>query len=263
MLTIGGSFPKDNTCDYEQVWGVHNMDLGNRIPDNFQKVWAGYAPAVTGYSVPDFVTQVIGGNENGSATKLVPAAGFVNHDLGILLGMKATFPNRTRASDGRVDPAKAAAGADTGAKLGLSTGAIAGIAVGGAVALLALFLAALWAFRRKRKPPPPPQPTAVDQQGYHSMSHQAATSHYYEQSRSGAQHMSPSGSDGATLRPAGARWSWRAAAPSEMEVRNYTPQELDAGSLPQGHGSEHMRPGEMPWYEPGIGQEQGGYVLPK
>lgn len=238
MLTIGGSFPKDNACDYEQVWGVHNMDLGNRIPDNFQKVWAEYAPAVTGYSVPDFVTQVIGGNENGSATKLVPAAGFVNHDLGILLGMKATFPNRTRASDGRVDPADAAAGADTGATSGLSAGAIAGIVVGGAVALVAL-LAAIWACRRKRKTPPQPQPTAEDQ------------------------YMSPVGSDGATLGPASGRWSWRPAAPSEMEGINYTPQELDAGSLPQGHGSKHMRPGEVPWYESGRGQEQGGYVSPK
>jgi hypothetical protein len=149
MLTIGGSFPKDNTCDYEQVWGVHNADLGNQIKDNFQKVWAEYAPGLVGYKVPEFVTAVIGGNENGSATKTTPAAGFVNRDIGILLGMKAKLPNRTRADDGRTDPTLSG-------KPALSRNAIIGIAVGGGVALIALLAGLWWFIRNKRRQNEPP-----------------------------------------------------------------------------------------------------------
>ncbi|KAH7176153.1 hypothetical protein EDB81DRAFT_897224 [Dactylonectria macrodidyma] len=123
MLTIGGSFPSDNTCDSESVLGVHNVDLGNQIKGNFKKVWAEYIPTLVGYKVPQFVTRVIGGTEDGGATKTTPDAGFADHDISILLGMKAVLPTRTRANDGRNDP--------TTAKPGLSQSAIIGIAVGG------------------------------------------------------------------------------------------------------------------------------------
>ncbi|KAH6866037.1 hypothetical protein B0T10DRAFT_612002 [Thelonectria olida] len=153
MLTIGGSFPKDNTCDYEQVWGVHNIDLGNQIKDNFQKVWAEYIPTLVGYKVPEVVTSVIGGTKDGGATKMTPDAGFANHDISILLGMKAAFPTRTRANDGRTGRATAAVIESPGSKSGLSRSAIIGIAVGGGVVLLSL-LVGLWLLIRKRKRKP-------------------------------------------------------------------------------------------------------------
>ncbi|KAI5458304.1 hypothetical protein BGZ63DRAFT_474676 [Mariannaea sp. PMI_226] len=149
MLTIGGSFPEnDDTCDYEQVWGVHNIDLGNQVKDNFQKTWSEYVPALFGYNVPQYVTKVIGGTKDGGATHTKPSDGFVDHDIGILLATKAEFPNRTRADDGRSDPAMAKAGKKSGSSL--SHGAIIGIAVGGAIVLLAIIVC-LWLFIRKHK----------------------------------------------------------------------------------------------------------------
>ncbi|KAF5566697.1 hypothetical protein FPHYL_3638 [Fusarium phyllophilum] len=150
MLTIGGAFPQEETCDVEEVWGVHNIDLGNQIKSNFKKVWAGYEPSLFGYKVPSFVTSVIGGTEDGGATKLKPDYGFVNHDLGTLLSMKAVFTNRTRLDDGRTDPMAAASEGGSSSKSGLSTGAIIGIAVGAGVVVLAVPIG-LWLFRRKRK----------------------------------------------------------------------------------------------------------------
>lgn len=154
MLAIGGTFPADNShCDSEEVWGVHNIDLGNQIKSNFKQVWAGYEPTLFGYKVPSFVTSVIGGTKDGGATKVKPESGFVNHDLGTLLGMKAAFSTRTRWSDGRSDPATATLTRNSGPRSGLSTGAIVGIAVGGAIVLLAV-LVGLWLIRRRRKERP-------------------------------------------------------------------------------------------------------------
>ncbi|KAF5585809.1 uncharacterized protein FSUBG_12326 [Fusarium subglutinans] len=150
MLTIGGVFPKDETCDVEEVWGVHNIDLGNQIKTNFKKVWAGYEPSLFGYKVPSFVSSVIGGAEEGGATKLKPDYGFVNHDLGTLLSMKAVFTKRTKLDDGRIDPMAAASEGGSNSKSQLSTGAIIGIAVGAGVVVLAVLIG-LWLIRRKRK----------------------------------------------------------------------------------------------------------------
>jgi hypothetical protein len=151
MLTIGGAFPQDeSTCDVEEVWGVHNIDLGNQIKSNFKKVWAGYEPTLFGYKAPGFVTSAIGGTEDGGATKLKPDYGFVNHDLGTLLGMKAVFSNRTRLDDGRTDPEAATSEEGSSPKSGLSTGAIVGIAVGAGLVVLAV-LVGLWLMRRRRK----------------------------------------------------------------------------------------------------------------
>ncbi|CAG7565299.1 unnamed protein product [Fusarium equiseti] len=151
ILAIGGTFPADDDqCDSDEVWGVHNIDLGDQIKSSFKHVWAGYEPALFGYKVPSFVTSVIGGTKDGGATKMEPESGFVNHDLGTLLGMKAAFSTRARWKDGRSDPATATASQSSSSKPGLSTGAIIGIAVGGAVVLLTA-LVGLWLLRRKRK----------------------------------------------------------------------------------------------------------------
>ncbi|KAF5249239.1 hypothetical protein FOXYS1_15045 [Fusarium oxysporum] len=130
--------------------GVHNIDLGNQIKSNFKKVWAGYEPTLFGYKVPGFVTSAIGGKEDGGATKLNPDYGFVNHDLGTLLSMKAVFSNRTRFDDGRTDPEAATSEEGSSPKSGLSTGAVVGIAVGAGLVVLAV-LVGLWLMRRRRK----------------------------------------------------------------------------------------------------------------
>ncbi|SPJ70371.1 uncharacterized protein FTOL_00099 [Fusarium torulosum] len=150
MLTIGGAFPQGgSTCDVDEVWGVHNIDLGNKIKSNFKKVWAGYDPTLFGYKVPGFVTSVIGGKEDGGATRLKPDYGFINHDLGTLLSMKAVFSNRKRLDDGRTEPGTVTSDKGSSPKSGLSTGAIVGIAVG--AGFLLAVLVGLWLMRRKRK----------------------------------------------------------------------------------------------------------------
>lgn len=150
MLTIGGAFPQGgSTCDVDEVWGVHNIDLGNKIKSNFKKVWAGYDPTLFGYKVPGFVTSVIGGKEDGGATRLKPDYGFINHDLGTLLSMKAVFSNRKRLDDGRTEPGTVTSDKGSSPKSGLSTGAIVGIAVG--AGFLLAVLVGLWLMRRKRR----------------------------------------------------------------------------------------------------------------
>lgn len=150
MLTIGGAFPQGgSTCDVDEVWGVHNIDLGDQIKSNFKKVWAGYEPTLFGYKVPGFVTSAIGGTEDGGATKLKPDYGFTNHDLGTLLSMKAVFSTRTKLDDGRTEPGVVKSDTASSPKSGLSTGAIVGIAVG--AGFLLAVLVGLWVMRRKRK----------------------------------------------------------------------------------------------------------------
>ncbi|KAH7142224.1 hypothetical protein EDB81DRAFT_798070 [Dactylonectria macrodidyma] len=172
MLTIGGYFPNNPKCDFGKVWGVHNVDLGNQIKHDFS-VWVSYNTTLVGYKVPQYVTSVIGGTKDGGATNTTPDAGFADHDISILLGMKAAFPTRTSANDGRNDPAtaKPSFSQSATAKPSLTQSALIGIAVGGAVVLLA-FLIGLWLLLRKHKRkanahsvaptepivPPPPTP---------------------------------------------------------------------------------------------------------
>jgi hypothetical protein len=168
MLTIGGAFPQGgSTCDVDEVWGVHNIDLGNKIKSNFKKVWAGYDPTLFGYKVPGFVTSVIGGKEDGGATKLKPDYGFTNHDLGTLLSMKAVFSKRTRLDDGRTEPGVVTSDKESSPKSVLSTGAIIGIAVG--AGFLLTVLVALWLRCRKRKAQPNIQSAPTTEISYSSL----------------------------------------------------------------------------------------------
>ncbi|KAJ4188311.1 hypothetical protein NW767_011973 [Fusarium falciforme] len=229
MLTIGGSFPNDSTCDYEQVWGVHNVDLGDRIKGNFQKVWAEYIPTLFGYKVPGFVTSVIGGTKDGSATKMTPDAGFADHDIGILLGMKAVFPARTRANDGRTAPATGTVSKTPGSKSGPSGGAIIGIAVGSSVVLLSL-LAGLWLLIRKRKRKPNAQPVAPTEPLVPTPHTLPFSPYHSTQSPDSGQYMSPRTREGDGEVPVHNR-DWRSASasspPSEMNGQDLRIAELD------------------------------------
>ncbi|EXL65429.1 hypothetical protein FOPG_18346 [Fusarium oxysporum f. sp. conglutinans race 2 54008] len=231
MLTIGGSFPKDNTCDVEEVWGVHNVDLGNQIKQNFKKVWAGYEPTLFGYKVPGFVTSAIGGTKDGGATKVTPDAGFANHDIGTLLGMKATFSSRTRSNDGRTDPATATVNKNPSPKSGLSHGAIVGIAVGVGVVLLAA-LVGLWLLIRKHKKKPNTQSVATTEPLVPTpyMPPSFSPCHYTQSPESG-QRMSARSRDGDEEVPDQNR-NWRLSQtnspPNEMDGQGLRVAELDA-----------------------------------
>ena len=256
MLAIGGTFPLDpDGCDYEQNWAVHNIDLGGVIEDRWQDVWAGYQKDLQGYQVPHFVSNVIGGDQDGGATRTVPQEGFGNPDLGPLLAMTAEFQSRERAADGRTAP-PATSGDSDDSSGGLSAGAVAGIVVAGAVVAVFLLLA-LWMFWRKRKSTHRHQP--VEMSGSPLSPYAPVT--YYHDSGSNAAVMTPGHinhlpaggtypgygySPGHQHHPSRPNWSWSttptnsppvpatsilspaAARPTaEMDGNIYGPVELD------------------------------------
>ncbi|KAK2684843.1 hypothetical protein QWA68_016553 [Fusarium oxysporum] len=218
MLTIGGSFPKDNQCDYAKWWG-----------GNDDKVWVKYQPTVVGYKVPEFVTSVIGGTKDGEATKKTPDTGFADHDIGNLLSMTATFVPRTRANDGRTDPATAAVSGSAGSKSGLSQGTIVGIAVGGGVILIAV-LVGLWLLIRKQKRKPNARPVATTEPLVRMPYIPPSLSSYcYTQSPEKGQRMSPRSQegDGEVLDHNRDRRSSAANSPlSEMDGQGFRVAEL-------------------------------------
>ncbi|KAH8195754.1 hypothetical protein TruAng_010082 [Truncatella angustata] len=166
MIIIGGSFPLDDVdCDAQPQFGSHNLDMGEQNADKspnhymakititmtsptcfcvlIKAQWFLYQPNITTYVVPSIITNVIGGNAQGAATKTAPDAGFDEPDLKVLIYRKYTAP--ARAPTRQVSPGAAPPSSS------LSSGAIAGISVGAAVALIAL-LAGLWfCFRRRQK----------------------------------------------------------------------------------------------------------------
>lgn len=259
MLAIGGTFPNTTDCDYPDVFGVHNIDLGAVIPDRWQDVWAGYQPDLEGYQVPYFVSDVIGGDENGGATKKVPENGWGSSDLGALMTIQPIFETRKRKDDGRKPPdyANSTSGSNSNgdSDSNLSTGTIVGIAVGGGVGLIAL-LTAIWYFYIQRKkdnknsppvemPASPLSPYTLTCQ-YHgstgAMSPQCMHSGY---GQSGSPlHPGSGHSPGQNTRP---NWSWSSSPslshfdtnrPSETHTSsasaglyNQVPQEMDAGTF--------------------------------
>jgi hypothetical protein len=59
MLVIGGYFAQNDDCDSPNVWGTHNMNLGENGPKN--AIWDYYYPNITKYFVPPEVVSKIGG----------------------------------------------------------------------------------------------------------------------------------------------------------------------------------------------------------
>jgi hypothetical protein len=59
MLVIGGYFADTDKCDSENVWGTHNMNLGENGPQN--ALWDEYHPNITKYLVPTPIIKAVGG----------------------------------------------------------------------------------------------------------------------------------------------------------------------------------------------------------
>ncbi|OCK83649.1 hypothetical protein K432DRAFT_174012 [Lepidopterella palustris CBS 459.81] len=59
MLVIGGYFAENQNCDSPDVWGTHNMNLGEDGPEN--ALWDKYYPNITKYLVPTPVISAVGG----------------------------------------------------------------------------------------------------------------------------------------------------------------------------------------------------------
>ncbi|KAK1850208.1 cell wall anchored protein [Colletotrichum chrysophilum] len=148
MLVIGGSYSNDTTysCDADNVWGTHNMNLGQDNDEN--AIWLRYLPSLTTYAVPTDILTAVGGRDGGGATRTAPTSGFDAPDLSVLMTRKATPATRTPTRP--VSLATSSSSNSSTPSSGLSKGAIAGIAVGCGVALL-LVLTGCFCFIRRRR----------------------------------------------------------------------------------------------------------------
>lgn len=150
MLIIGGTFPlSDSICDSPSTWGTHNLDLGK----SSGKMWNPYLLNITSYVVPPEIVAVVGGSSLGGATATAPANGFLNNDLSVYFQQRASVATRT-PTRAIPTPSNSTTPTNNGTlhkKSVLSTGAIVGIAIGGAVLLLALFIAGCCLIRRHRR----------------------------------------------------------------------------------------------------------------
>ncbi|KAF7544117.1 hypothetical protein G7046_g9852 [Stylonectria norvegica] len=97
MLIHGGFFPKNDDCDSEDQWGMHNLDMGKQNSDH--SPWALYDPTKKKYVVPEEIISVVGGGAEGGATKTTPADGFDHPDLRALMTRKAAIASRTPSRD--------------------------------------------------------------------------------------------------------------------------------------------------------------------
>ena len=148
MLVVGGvqpgfddMQPSDSTgCDqqgkFTQGLGLFSLNTHTWTSD--------YDPMTgsTSYQIHSNISEVIGGNENGGATLQTPVAGFMQKELGTLLGARPE-PNNTGITA-------------SSTKKGLSGGAIAAIVSGIVVAVVfAIGAMLLWHLRRTRRQQPP------------------------------------------------------------------------------------------------------------
>jgi hypothetical protein len=60
MLIMGGTFPTSTACDVPEVYGFHNLDMGEDNPDLLQ--WDLFSPDKTIYKVPQEIISAVGGS---------------------------------------------------------------------------------------------------------------------------------------------------------------------------------------------------------
>lgn len=138
MITVGGSQEGSwmDTCDWEyRSVGFYDMSTTEWSPT----FTGGAAP----YQVPRRITDVIGGNGNGSATLLAPSSGFQNAALYSLFPNSANRTSTT--STGTPGPTTSSLPSSSSS----NTGAIAGGVVGG-IAAIALVAIGIFLIRRHR-----------------------------------------------------------------------------------------------------------------
>ncbi|KAK3334200.1 hypothetical protein B0T19DRAFT_354427 [Cercophora scortea] len=158
MLVIGGTYSNDTTymCDADNVWGEHNMNLGEQNKET--AIWGSFIPTLTTYAVPTDILTAVGGAPTGGAKTTAPVSGFDAPDLYVLMTRKADISTRAPT---RVVSATATANPNSNPGTSLSTGAIAGIAVGSTVGLIALLTACCCMIRYKQKHETRPRHSAI------------------------------------------------------------------------------------------------------
>lgn len=154
MLVVGGIQPGHNNMQPGDVSGCDSsskFSQGLGIFSLNDHSWrTKYDPigGIAAYQVHPSISQVIGGDKNGSATLTMPDGGFSDQALGSLVGVSersATPSNSTSSTTPKADASPTSAG---GKKL--SGGVVAGIAVG-AIALMVIIGAQAFMMLRRRQ----------------------------------------------------------------------------------------------------------------
>jgi len=122
----------------------------------------------------------VGGSSLGGATATAPAGGFNNQDLAVYFAQQASVASRTptRSIPTPTNTTSPINTAPSHKKKSLSTGAIVGIAIGGALFLIALFVAGFCLIRRHRRKQPPPSPAIYHTAPDYSQMPQSPNSQY-------------------------------------------------------------------------------------
>jgi hypothetical protein len=92
MIIMGGHFTNSTDCDVPSTYGLHGLNIGKTNKDGLK--WAAFNASLTTYNVPPEVTEAIGGNSLGGATRTAPNKGWETGDLGIIFGRKYTPATR-------------------------------------------------------------------------------------------------------------------------------------------------------------------------
>ncbi|KAF2828970.1 hypothetical protein CC86DRAFT_464703 [Ophiobolus disseminans] len=152
MVTYGG-VPSGSTKEEGDNDACDQDNYGLRLFDMSKLAWTSrYEGPPTGgnnaYKVPKVVYNAIGGNEEGSATRTAPSAGFETPGLASLFQRSSPTGTSTRT------PTSPASQTSTGTvqatKKKTNVGAIAGGILGGLVVLAIILVGVLWLLKRKR-----------------------------------------------------------------------------------------------------------------
>lgn len=146
-ITVGGLRYADplRECDWEyKSIAVYNLNSGE-----WSSEWDPAAPA---YEVPEKISGIVGGNANGSATKLVPDKGWTSIQIAELFtgSSNQTAPAHVSSQSTR---AGGGSGGGQGTNIragGMSKGTIAAVAVGVVVFFLLALLGAVYLLRLRR-----------------------------------------------------------------------------------------------------------------
>jgi len=157
MVTYGGvpsakEEGDNDACDQEN-YGLRLFDMSKLA---WTKRYDG--PAAAGknvYAVPKILYDVIGGNEQGGATRTAPVAGFETPSM-------ASLFQRSRPSGTSTSPSTPNdTGTTASTKKKTNIGAIAGAVIGGLAVLAIILVGVLCLLKRKRKPTAVEHPTAT------------------------------------------------------------------------------------------------------
>ncbi|KAH7381375.1 hypothetical protein DE146DRAFT_729175 [Phaeosphaeria sp. MPI-PUGE-AT-0046c] len=156
FMVIGGYYVNQTQteCDLKIIGGQHAAFLGqesveNAVGGNVSNPawWHGPMNNVTRYRVPDSLTKVIGGNNEGGATAKSPPAGWkTNSQLSVYFG--ATYSAKVRTATREIP---SATNSSSGSGHKPNVGAIAGGAVGGVVVLLVVIALVVFCLRSRRR----------------------------------------------------------------------------------------------------------------